>query len=164
MKAIEYTSREKIDEIINACTYCIAAVNGEDGFPYSFPMNFVYHEGRFYLHSAPEGTHLSLIEKSNRIVLTFVNGSELVFQHERVACSHSMRSDSVVVKGYVSFISCMEKKKDILNVLMQRFIPGKDFLYSVPSLQNVKVWVVDIQDITAKGVGLTYEEFKALSK
>lgn len=164
MKSIEYKSSEKINQIINDCPFCVASVNGEDGFPYSFPMNFVYHDGKFYLHSAPEGTHLSLLEKNNRIVLSFVNGSELVFQHDRVACSHSMRSDSVIVKGLVSFIDDMEAKKEILNILMKRFVPGKDFLYSVPSLMNVKVWVIEPQSITAKGVGLTYDEFKSLSK
>lgn len=162
MKTIRYESKEAIDAIINRCPYCTASLNGNDGFPYVFPMNFTYFQGKFYLHSAPQGTHISLLEADNRIVLSFTHGEELVYQHERVACSHSMRSDSVIVRGTVTFIDCLEKKKEILNHLMQRFTPKKEFLYSVPSLQNVKIWVVEPQCITAKGVGLTYDEFKSM--
>lgn len=162
MKAIRYESKERIDEIINNCTYCTVSLNGEDGFPYVFPMNFVSFGGKIFLHSAPHGTHLSLLEKDNRIVLSFIHGQELVCQHQQVACSHSMRSDSVVVKGRVTFIELVEQKVEVFNQLMSRFVPGKEFVYSLPALHNVKIWVVEPQTISAKGVGLTYEEYRSL--
>lgn len=162
MKAIRYESRDKIDEIIDQCTYCTVSLNGVDGFPYVFPMNFVRLEDKIYLHSAPHGTHLSLLDQDNRIVLSFVHGNDLVYQHSKVACSHSMRSDSVIIKGSVSFLECIEQKIEVFNQLMNRFVPGREFIYSLPSLQNVKIWVVEPQTITAKGVGLTFEEYKSL--
>lgn len=162
MKAIRYESKEQIDEIINKCLFCTVSINGTDGFPYVFPMNFAFFDGKIYLHSAPHGTHISLLENDNRIVLSFIHGEDLVCQHERVACSHSMRSDSVIVKGTVAFIDCVDQKIKVFNELMKRFVPDKEFVYSLPSLQNVKIWVVEPESISAKGVGLTYEEFKSL--
>lgn len=162
MKAIRYESKEQIDKIINECLYCTVSLNGTDGFPYVFPMNFVCDDGKIYLHSAPHGTHISILENDNRIVLSFIHGENLVYQHHRVACSHSIRSDSVIIKGTVTFIECLEKKIDVFNKLMSRFVPDKEFVYSLPSLQNVKIWVVEPEQVSAKGVGLTYEEFKSL--
>ncbi|MGL4332612.1 MAG: pyridoxamine 5'-phosphate oxidase family protein [Bacteroidales bacterium] len=162
MKAICYESGDKINEIIDQCTYCTVSLNGIDGFPYVFPMNFVRLEGKIYLHSAPHGTHLSLLDQDNRIVLSFVHGNDLVYQHSKVACSHSMRSDSVVIRGSVSFLESIEQKIKVFNELMNCFVPGKEFVYSLPSLQNVKIWIVEPQSITAKGVGLTFDEYKSM--
>ncbi|MGL5318828.1 MAG: pyridoxamine 5'-phosphate oxidase family protein [Bacteroidales bacterium] len=162
MKAIQYESKAKIEAIIQQCTYCTVSLNGEDGFPYVFPMNFVYFNEKFYLHSAPHGSHLALLEKDNRIVLSFVTGDQLVFQHSKVACSHSMRSDSVIVRGKVEFISSKEEKITVFNHMMKRFVPNKAFVYSEPSLENVKVWEIEPLSISAKGVGLTYDEYKSL--
>ncbi|MGL4779523.1 MAG: pyridoxamine 5'-phosphate oxidase family protein [Bacteroidales bacterium] len=164
MKAFHYTNKEEMYQIIDACTLCQVAINNPDEAPYLFPMNFVRLGDEIYLHSAPEGTHLSLLAKDNRISLSFNRGEELVNQHEKVACSYSMRSDSVVVVGDVDFINCMDQKRLILNELMHKFIPEKAFIYSEPALRNVKIWKIRINKMTGKGVGLTYEQFKELEK
>lgn len=164
MKAFKYTQIEEMYKIIDTCSLCQVAVNDPMGAPYIFPMNFVRIGDDIFLHSAPEGTHLELLAKDNRISLSFCYGDDLVKQHEKVACSYSMRSDSVVVKGHVSFIECTDHKRKILNELMNKFIPENKFIYSEPALRNVRIWKISIDQMTGKGVGLTYEQFKELEK
>ena len=62
-------------------------------------MNFGYENGIIYLHSGPEGSKLEMLEHNNNVCITFSVGHKLVYQHEKVACSYSMRSESAMCRG-----------------------------------------------------------------
>lgn len=141
-----------MEDIICSCKVCIAGLNGDDGFPYLFPMNFAYADGKIILHSAPEGRHLSLLTNDNRITVTFCTDGELVYQHKQVACSYRMNAKSVICKGKVSFVEDIETKEKLLNTFMTHYVEGH-FKYSLPALKNIKVWVVNIEEMTARAFG-----------
>lgn len=149
MKTVEIDNKEMIEEIIKACKICFLGMIDLEGDPYVLPMNFAYHEGVVYLHSAPDGGLMDIIQKNSKVCITFNDGEELVHQHPNVACSYRMRSRSVVCKGAVSFIEDLEEKREILNLMMVHYI-GKEFKYSDPAVKNVKIWAVPIDKVTAK--------------
>ncbi len=64
-------------------------------------MNFGFKDNVIYLHSAPEGRVVDILEKNKNICVTFSTDHELVFQHPEVACSYRMKSKSVVAWGKV---------------------------------------------------------------
>lgn len=164
MKAFHYTDREQIDAIIDRSTVCFVAMAHLSGEPYLLPMNFVYFEGAVYLHSATEGSHLKLLAENNQVCLCFCEPGPLVYQSEQVACSHSMRADSVLIWGRVEFVESAEEKIEIFHALMKRFVPNREFTYSAPSITHTQVWRIQPERISAKAVGLTYEEYKKLNK
>ena len=53
----------------------------------------------YILHSGPEGSKLEMLEHNNNVCITFSLGHKLVYQHEKVACSYSMRSKVRCVGG-----------------------------------------------------------------
>ena len=150
------TDKAEIEDIINQCNVCYVGLIEEDGSPYVIPMNFGYADGEIILHSAPEGKHISCLEKDNRVCITFSAEHELVYQHPDVACSYSMVSKSVLCKGKVTFIDDLDDKENKLNVLMKNYT-DRPFKYSKPALANVKVWIVKVEEITSKAFGQNFK-------
>ena len=150
------TDRKEKEDIINQCNVCYVGMIDEDGSPYVIPMNFGYADGEIILHSAPEGKHLRLLEKDNRVCITLSTEHKLVYQHPDVACSYSMSSRSVLCKGLVTFIDDLDEKEEKLNVLMKNFT-DRPFKYSKPALANVKVWIVKVDEMTSKAFGQNFK-------
>ncbi len=155
MKTVILEDRAEIENVIAHCDICyVGMVDGNE--PYVIPMNFGYKDNIIYLHSAPEGRCIRLLEKNNRVCITFSNGHKLVFQHPQVACSYRMKSHSVIAYGNVNFVEDKEKKVDALNIIMGQY-SDKIFQYSDPAVVNVKVWTVEIDQISCKEFGAPHK-------
>lgn len=160
MKAIQSNTPQDAEKIIAKCKTCFVGFADTDGTPYVLPMNFGYRDGVIYLHSGPEGSHLEVLERNNRVCITFCHGDKLVSQHEDVACSYSMRSESVICRGKVIFVDDIEEKTDMMNVMMANY-SNRPFTYSLPAITNVKVWKVEVESFSSKSFGLTHKEYLA---
>jgi len=152
MKTYTITDLSEMEAIINECSICFVGIADGNNCPYVFPMNFAYTGNEIILHSAPFGKHLDLIEKNNKISITFCLDGKLVYQHPDVACSYRMDSKSVICCGEVSFIEDINEKEAVLNHFMKKYT-DRPFTYSQPALRNVKVWKVKIEKMTAKSFG-----------
>lgn len=157
MKTIAITEPAEIEAIIRKCPYCMVGITDPEGNPYVVPMNFAYRDGVIYLHSGPEGSKVEMLEHNNNVCITFSLGHKLVYQHEKVACSYSMRSESVMCRGKVEFIEDMGEKRNALDVIMRHYT-NNEFNYSDPAVRNVKVWKVPVDRMTGKVFGLRADE------
>lgn len=45
----------------------VLAVSGDDGYPYTVPLNFVYKNGKIYFHCANSGHKLDAIKQNNKV-------------------------------------------------------------------------------------------------
>jgi uncharacterized protein len=149
MKTISISEEDEIKSIIKSCKTCYVGVADTDGTPYVVPMNFGYNDGVVYLHSAPEGYLIDIVNKNNKVCVTFCTDTKLVFQHPQVACSYRMKSKSVIVWGNVEFIDDIAEKEQILNILMAQYSDA-EFKYSLPALSNVKIWKIKGSKISCK--------------
>ena len=152
MKTFLIEDKEKIEAIIRQCDTCFVGMIDLDGNPYVIPMNFAYADGVVYLHSGPEGGKLKMLERNNQVCITFSTGHELVYQSEKIACSYSMRSESAICRGKVTFIDDLEEKRCILDLIMHHYTDN-EFTYSEPALRNVKVWQVPVEQLSGKYFG-----------
>jgi len=157
MRTFFIEDQVEIENIINACDICFVGITELDGSPYVIPLNFAFDHNEVILHSAPEGKHQLLLQKDNRVCITFCSDRKLMYQHPDVACSYSMNSKSVLVKGKVIFIENLEEKEQAMNLFMKKYTQRSDFKYSLPALRNVKVWKVKVESITAKAFGQNFK-------
>lgn len=157
MRTFFITDKEEIDQIIQACDVCFVGIIEEDGSPHVFPMNFAWHEDNVILHSGPHGKHLNLIAKDNRACITFCSDRKLMYQHPDVACSYSMDSKSVLCKGRIEFVEEFEEKEKLVKIFMKHYTP-REFKISVPAINNVKVWLLQVEEITAKKFGQNFRK------
>jgi len=145
------------EAIIRSCKHCIVSTVDKDGMPYSVPMNFGYYDNRIILHSAPTGSHLQNIEYNNRVCIVFCTDGTLVYQHKEVACSYRMQAKSVICFGKVHFIESDEEKEATMNKFMAQYTQN-EFKYSKPAIRNVKVWIVEIEKMTAKAFAVPHKK------
>ena len=72
-------STEDTKQILREARRGVLAVNGEDGYPYAIPINFIYDEtaGRIYFHSSRAGYKLDAIKVCDKVCFT-AYGTEIV--------------------------------------------------------------------------------------
>lgn len=149
MKAVTIEHKEQVEEIISRCDICYVGITDLEGNPYVIPMNFGYREGVVYLHSAPTGSSIEMLERNNNVCIMFSTDHEVAFRHVQVACSYHMKAKSVMCRGKVNFIEDMDEKREVLGILMKQY-SSRDFVYSDPAVRNVKVWEVPIDQVTVR--------------
>lgn len=142
----------ELEAIIKKCDACTLAMVDPDGNPYAIPMNFGYHEGTLYLHSAPDGKKVALLKNKPDVCVSFSTDHDLRWQHSEVACSYSMRYRSVLLFGQVKFIDDIEEKQTALDVIMRQYT-DETYRYSTPALQNVCVMAVKADRIEGRAYG-----------
>jgi hypothetical protein len=54
-------------KIIKEAEYGTLASIGENGYPYSVPLNYAYENDLIYFHSAPEGNKIENIKFNNKV-------------------------------------------------------------------------------------------------
>ena len=130
MKTLVHTDKELIEATIKKCDICYVGLADTDGTPYVLP-----------------------------ICITFSTDHDLVFQHPEVACSYRMRSKSVICWGEVHFEEDFDKKTEALDIIMKQY-SDKEFRYSDPAVKNVKIWIVEMDEVTCKEFGAPHNKLK----
>lgn len=162
MKTISITDPAQINEIIQKCAYCTVGLIDLEGNPYTLPMNFAYDaskgtHGTLYLHSGPEGGKIAMVKQHPNVCISFCEGHELVYMHQQIACSYSMKSRSVICRGQVKLIDDMDEKRRILTLLMKQYTDN-DCRMAEPAVRNVLVWEVPVDEMSCRSFGLRPSE------
>jgi nitroimidazol reductase NimA-like FMN-containing flavoprotein (pyridoxamine 5'-phosphate oxidase superfamily) len=95
------------------------------GQPYITPLNYVFHRGNIYFHSAPKGHKLDNIAANNRVCFEVSQTDKPVFSEKACACS--TRYTSVVVFGQARVVTEDGEKVDALNALTGKIAAGRPF-------------------------------------
>lgn len=101
------------------------------------------------------------LESESACLYFFCPTTELAYQNVEVACSYRMRASSVICWGNVVFEEDYDKKVEALDILMKQYT-DRPFTYGRPAVLNVKIWRVDIDEISCKEFGAPYR--KAVGK
>ncbi|MBP6977678.1 MAG: pyridoxamine 5'-phosphate oxidase family protein [Bacteroidales bacterium] len=152
MKSRTIESPQAIYAIINQCEVCHVGMVDTENKPYVLPFNFGFEEGIIYLHSAPQGKKINILQQNDHVCIAFSSDYVLRYQHADVACSWSMKYRSVLAYGRVEFIEDLTQKARVLNVIMKKYA-GREFSYNQPALVNVKVYRVVVSRFEGKAYG-----------
>jgi nitroimidazol reductase NimA-like FMN-containing flavoprotein (pyridoxamine 5'-phosphate oxidase superfamily) len=147
----EITNYNEIEEIMRQAIVCrIAVIDGD--YPYIIPVNFVVKDKNLYFHTAPEGKKINILRQNDKVCFEMDIQAELVTGE--AACNWSMKYTSVIGFGRAFFIDAYEKKKKVLNWLMEKYAGKRDYAYQEEALRKVTVIGVTIEKITGKKSGL----------
>lgn len=152
MRAKLITLQREIDEIISKCQVCYVGMAGKDGKPYVVPFNFGYRDGVIYLHSSRTGMKMDILKENPEVCIVFSTDHQLHHQSEQVACSYSMHYRSVQAFGEVEFIEDIEKKTEVLDIIMANYT-DRVFKYNPPSLREVCTYKVNVTRFSGKIFG-----------
>ena len=122
-KKCEITDRKAIECILDSATIGRIATLGSDGYPYITPVNFVFHRGNIYFHSAPEGEKLDNISRNPNVCfevdipLAYLDSG---FDPDRRICQLHQLYHSVIVRGKASLVLDDSLKVQYLNALVSK--------------------------------------------
>lgn len=139
----------EIDKLLNSCRRGVLAVNGDDGYPYCLPINYLYvkEENKIYFHSSKIGHKVDSLEKSDKVSFTICGKEEY---HESTWAPY--------VKSVIVFGRCHKVNEDKLLEVLKRF--ALKYYPSEPlvdeeinrSIKAVRMYQIDIEHLSGKRV------------
>lgn len=128
----------------------VISFNGEDGYPYSIPINFLYdkEENKIYFHGAKSGYKLDCIKKNNKSCFVTYGDQEL----SENGWSYYLKS--LVAFGEIEIIEDRDLASKKLIELASRYYPSMSEINEVMerSFKNALVYSLNIQHMTCKRV------------
>lgn len=70
--------REEALGILQKNNMAVLGVNGDDGYPYTVPINYAYVNGKIYIHGAKQGHKLDAMKNDGRVSLCIVEKDDIV--------------------------------------------------------------------------------------
>ena len=102
----------------------IATVN-QRGFPVIKPVNFLYLDGRIYLHSSAKGEKIEDIQRGSPVCFEVDEPIAYVVASTS-ACKASYYYRSILIKGKAALVKDRDKKVKILRRMMAKYQPEKN--------------------------------------
>lgn len=137
---------DELKKILENGEYGVLATIGENGYPYTTPISYVYHDDVLYFHCAVEGSKLDNI-KSNEKISFCVVGKTNVLQSK-----FSTEYESVIVFGR-AYITKNEEKKDALIAIAEKYSPDfkvEGLQYIDRAINNTCVIKIEVDKLSGK--------------
>ena len=96
-KKQELTEKQCLDILRRAKTATLA-LSGDDGYPYSVPMNFVYEDGKIYFHGAKEGHKIDAIKNNPKVSMSIIDQEDDEIYHAIETLGLKYNEDEVTVE------------------------------------------------------------------
>jgi uncharacterized protein len=142
----EITDPAEIDAILREAMVCRIGL-ADGGEPYVVPLSFGYEDGTVYIHSAPEGKKITLLEENPRCCFE-VDICDRVIRGDK-PCSWGMLYRSVIGYGRASILTDPEEIRHGLNCIMRHY-NGGIHAFSDSDIGSVMVIRIDIRSMTGK--------------
>ncbi len=133
-------------KLLNESEYGFLSTTGEDGYPYSIALNYVYFDDEIYFHSPREGHKIDNLDYNDKVCFSIVGKTAVV--ENRFSRSY----ESVVVFGRASQVDESEKT-GIMIKLVEKYSPEKmdrGSAYIKEAKDKIKVYKIKIEHITGK--------------
>jgi nitroimidazol reductase NimA-like FMN-containing flavoprotein (pyridoxamine 5'-phosphate oxidase superfamily) len=127
----------------------IATVNRK-GYPVIKPVNFLYLDGKIYVHSSMKGEKIKDIQRGSPICFEVDEPIAYRVAGES-ACKAGFHYRSIIIKGGAAFVKDRHRKMKILEKLMERYQPEAGYgEISEEILRKTAVIEISIQEMTGK--------------
>ena len=115
-------SQESCVEILKKEPRGVLAVHGEDGYPYAFPMDHIYIDGKLYFHCAKEGHKLDALERDNRVSYCVMDDG---FKKDG---EWALNINSVILFGTISKMDMSDtvRNREIIRKLGLKYYPTEE--------------------------------------
>ncbi|WP_423363164.1 pyridoxamine 5'-phosphate oxidase family protein [Mycoplasma sp. P36-A1] len=105
----------EIDAVLNRNSSGVLALNGDDGYPYTVPLNYVYHDGKIIFHGAKTGHKIDAINNSSKASFCVIDKDDVV------AKEFTSKFRSVVAFGKVTLICDDVLKQKTIELLSLKY-------------------------------------------
>ena len=117
-------SEDDCKRVLQTAPRGVLAVLGDEGYPYTVPMNFVYADGCIYYHSAVEGHKLDALRACDKCSFNVLS------EPEPSDDGWSYYFNSVTVFGRLSEVEDEAERIEGLRLLGQKYFPTEEMVES----------------------------------
>ncbi len=152
----EVTDPKEIQRILSLTNIGRLATNGQDGYPYITPVNFVSLEGSIYFHCAPRGEKLDNLIRDHPVCFEVdvpLSHIDIGLDPNRPICHLHQFYHCVVIRGSASVVKDSTLKVAALNALIAKHENTDDFKKVTEDMSGYKACeVIEIKpdSISAK--------------
>ncbi|MBT4288653.1 MAG: pyridoxamine 5'-phosphate oxidase family protein [Deltaproteobacteria bacterium] len=133
-------------EIINNGEYGVMGTVGENGYPYTVPVNYVYHNEKIYFHCATSGHKIEDIDYNAKVSFCVVGNNTIIPK------KFDTEFKSVILFGKAREVFDKEKEEGLIAIL-QRFssdhIPAGE-KYIKAMWDKTKVFEIVVEHMSGK--------------
>lgn len=145
----QQVSDEECKRILKEEKRAAFSVVGDEGYPYTVPVDFYYDEGdnRIYLHGAKSGHKIDAIKNCDKVCFTTWD------QGFKTEGSWEWNSTSVVIFGKAKFVDDKEMINDRLLKMALKYYPSKEGAEAelkTPAIHSVQIIAIEIEHMTGK--------------
>ena len=108
-------TNEEVENILKTSPNGKLSLYGENGYPYSVPVNFVYSDGKIYFHGAAEGYKLDCMKKDPHVSFSVIGKDDIAKENFTTLFS------SVIAFGTIRVIDTMEEKIPVLEAMVGKY-------------------------------------------
>lgn len=145
-KASRQLSDAETMEILKKGDHGTLSVQGDDGYPYATPINYIVVDGKVYLHSAPYGYKIECLQRSPKCCFSAIISAQIIPSKITAAF------ESVVLTGTAVFVTDQAEKRTVLENFVTQKHPGYEELgFRMIEKQLDKTAVIRIDPISMTG-------------
>ena len=143
-------SIEAAKTLLKESRRAVLAVNGDDGYPYAVPINYIYDEeaNRIYFHGARAGHKIDSIKANDKVCLTTWNDGYLE------EGDWAFHVSSCVVFGRARLIEARKITEDKVRKFARKYYPSAEEVEEEikKSIAGVQLVAIEIEHISGKRV------------
>ena len=110
-------SKEETIEILMTCTSGVLAVSGDDDYPYTVPVSYVYKDKKLFFHFAKVGHKIDSIKRNDKVTFCVIAQDDVV---QKTFTTHYR---SVIVFGRAKILTKDADKQYALESLVAKYSP-----------------------------------------
>jgi hypothetical protein len=143
-------SQEEAKKLLRHNKRAAFSVNGDDGYPYTVPINFYYDEAenRIYFHSAKAGHKIDSLKKNDKVCLTTWDDGYL----EEGDWAYYV--SSCIVFGRARLIEDAKLTEEKIRAVALKYYPSEKEVEDeiAKDLKAAQLIAIDIEHISGKRV------------
>ncbi len=109
---------EAVTEILEKGRHGVLGVSGDDNYPYTVPLSYVYHDGKIYFHCAKSGHKLDAIQRNDKVSFCVIDQDEIIPKE------FTTYFRSVIVFGRARILVDDGDKHHAMQQLVRKYSPG----------------------------------------
>lgn len=132
-------------DILRKGEVAVWAVDGDEGYPYAVPINYVYDGKCIYVHCAKHGHKIDAIARNPKCSLCIIDKDDVVPE------KFTSYFRSVIVFGKARIVDDSRERLDALMMLAEKYSPGIDPHDEIERfIKVVCVVCIEIDSMTGK--------------
>ena len=110
-------SLEETIAILKKGTSGVLGVSGDDDYPYTVPISYVYQDGKLFFHGAPFGHKIDSIRRNNKVSFCVIDQDEVV---QKTFTTHFR---SAIVFGRARILTDDHERRMAIESLVAKYSP-----------------------------------------